>query len=73
MPEETLGGILADEMGPGKSLTMLAAIITSLHNASNYAASRNLQPDNNGSLAIAAKSTLVIVPSARKTCFKIAV
>lgn len=65
-PDETRGGILADEMGLGKSLTMLAAVIASLQTASNFAASENVRTESDESPTIAAKSTLIIVPSACK-------
>ena len=55
-----------------KSLTMLAAVIASLQTASNYGSLRNRRAENDESLALAAKSTLVIVPSACKACSKTA-
>jgi SWI/SNF-related matrix-associated actin-dependent regulator of chromatin subfamily A3 len=59
------GGLIADEMGLGKSLTMLSAIVGSLSRAINYArAMTNI--DIRGQGVIAAKSTLVLVPSARE-------
>ena len=62
--KECIGGIVADEMGLGKSLTMLSAITGSLDRALTYAqAMTNVGPSGHG--VIAAKSTLVVVPSAR--------
>jgi SWI/SNF-related matrix-associated actin-dependent regulator of chromatin subfamily A3 len=65
-PNDALGGILADEMGLGKSLTMLAAIVATLNDALAYTrhmASLSLT-ERQGMTA--AKSTLLVVPSARK-------
>ncbi|KAF2800246.1 hypothetical protein K505DRAFT_293195 [Melanomma pulvis-pyrius CBS 109.77] len=60
---DCLGGIVADEMGLGKSLTMLSAIAGSIEKAFAYAcAMTNI--GSTGKDVIAAKSTLVIVPSA---------
>ncbi|KAF2174679.1 hypothetical protein K469DRAFT_772288 [Zopfia rhizophila CBS 207.26] len=61
--KECLGGILADEMGLGKSLTMLAAIAGSMDRAFSYAFSHT-NVGSSGQGIIAAKGTLVIVPSA---------
>lgn len=36
-PKETGGGILADEMGMGKTLSILALIIRTLHSAHDWA------------------------------------
>ncbi|XPS70549.1 hypothetical protein M3J07_002764 [Ascochyta lentis] len=59
---ETTGGIIADEMGLGKTLTMLSAITESLNRAFAYAKFvTNVDPSGRG--IIAAKCTLVIVPS----------
>ena len=61
-----LGGILADGMGLGKTLTMIASIVASLSRAEDFA-TRKLS--NNGEAqtsTIPVKSTLVIVPSTCK-------
>jgi SWI/SNF-related matrix-associated actin-dependent regulator of chromatin subfamily A3 len=51
-------------MGLGKSLTILSAVVGSLSRANAYArAMTNI--DARGQGVIAAKSTLVLVPSAR--------
>ncbi|KAK4205421.1 P-loop containing nucleoside triphosphate hydrolase protein [Triangularia verruculosa] len=54
---ELIGGILADEMGVGKTLTTLAAIAESIQDSSNFAeeASSAMKPNT--------KATLVIAPS----------
>jgi len=62
--KECAGGIVADEMGLGKSLIMLSAITGSLALAFRYA--RTMTSVNaSGHGIIAAKSTLIVVPSAR--------
>lgn len=59
----TTGGIIADDMGLGKTLTMLTAII-GLRQAAADEAYQSYSPEK---IPIAAMSTLVVVPSARKT------
>ena len=67
-PDERCGGILADDMGLGKSLTTLSTIVGSLHRAQDYAeSSAQPQPSNcnaKKSAKPAGKATLIIVPSA---------
>ncbi|EPE30717.1 P-loop containing nucleoside triphosphate hydrolase [Glarea lozoyensis ATCC 20868] len=64
VPDSNLGGIISDEMGMGKSLTMLSAIVGSLATAHSFAQSggRNLTSKSNQKLA--SKATLILVPSA---------
>ncbi|KAF4300775.1 hypothetical protein GTA08_BOTSDO07089 [Botryosphaeria dothidea] len=64
--QDALGGILADEMGLGKSLTLLARIVTSLCHANEFVGPDGigLPPDSEG--IVSAKSTLLVVPSARE-------
>ena len=66
LQEEGLGGILADDMGHGKSLMMLSAIAGSLGAAFHYAASMTSAPCQTTEPVIAARSTLLVVPSACK-------
>jgi uncharacterized protein YeaC (DUF1315 family) len=61
--KECVGGIVADEMGLGKSLTLLSAIAGSLDRGLAYAQTMT-KIGASGHGVIAAKSTLVIVPSA---------
>jgi SWI/SNF-related matrix-associated actin-dependent regulator of chromatin subfamily A3 len=63
VPDDCLGGILADDMGLGKSLAMLCAIMGSLDRASEYAWQKTIvgAPLDGPTPA---KSTLIIVPSA---------
>jgi hypothetical protein len=63
-PNERGGGILADEMGMGKSLSILALIVKTLDDGKGWVQ----QQDNSISVAEPIKrsrATLVIVPSAR--------
>lgn len=66
LPESTKGGILADEMGLGKTLVMICAIAGSLKAAFEYARSLTT-PGDGQSDVLAAKSTLVVVPSSCRT------
>ncbi|KFA52196.1 hypothetical protein S40293_00600 [Stachybotrys chartarum IBT 40293] len=60
-PEDIRGGILADGMGLGKTLTMIASIVGSLARAERFPNSQNLSGSNETLIPI--KSTLVVVPS----------
>jgi hypothetical protein len=68
---ETGGGILADEMGMGKSLSILALITKSLENGSDWAhhEKSNFSADNTPERR--SRATLIIVPSAGKFKFTI--
>lgn len=71
-PDDFLGGILADDMGLGKSLTMLCAIVGSLVRANEYMRENSMMSglvEQLGEHPRAAKSTLIIVPSARTFSF----
>jgi SWI/SNF-related matrix-associated actin-dependent regulator of chromatin subfamily A3 len=62
---ETGGGILADEMGMGKSLSVLALITKTLEGAYNWVNSQSVDtPDDSQSRQKLSRATLVIVPSA---------
>ncbi|KAK5056112.1 hypothetical protein LTR84_012665 [Exophiala bonariae] len=63
-PQDPLGGILADEMGLGKSLMMISAIVGSLSQAYNFAFAMTTKPGVNVEAVSAARSTLIVVPSA---------
>lgn len=67
-PQDFLGGILADDMGLGKSLTMLSAIVSSLERAGEYVLRGPCSTVSTTALdpPKTAKSTLIVVPSARK-------
>jgi len=64
-PRMSTGGIIADAMGLGKTLTVLSAIVHSMD-----AACRFILPSGqiavNDRLAYPVKATLVVVPSTRK-------
>lgn len=61
--EDMLGGILADGMGLGKTLTMITGILASLAQADEFAKSNHLNNKIAEASKIPVKSTLVIVPS----------
>ncbi|KAF5987736.1 hypothetical protein FBULB1_1824 [Fusarium bulbicola] len=62
-PEEKGGGILADDMGMGKSLSILALIMKTLDNGQEWAEERNAEHKSRRSLKFS-RSTLVIVSAA---------
>jgi SNF2 family DNA or RNA helicase len=70
-PHEATGGIIADAMGLGKSLTVLAAIVGSLERAASFAreALHMARPGFDGASGapvngrIVVKTTLIVVPS----------
>ena len=64
-PNDAAGGILADDMGLGKSLTMLTAIAASLPDAYRFVTTKT-DGNLNKEMLPNARSTLIIVPSARK-------
>jgi len=61
---ETGGGILADEMGMGKSLSILALITKSLEHASKWVREEQSNASAEKPLERRSHATLVIVPSA---------
>jgi SNF2 family DNA or RNA helicase len=59
------GGILADVMGLGKTLTMLTAIVHSMDEAFRFTLlSSEISGDDH--IEYSTRATLVVVPSARK-------
>lgn len=60
---ETGGGILADEMGMGKTLSILALITKTFDGADKWVASQDIPSDNQREQR-RSRATLVIVPSA---------
>ncbi|KAL5335300.1 SNF2 family N-terminal domain-containing protein [Aspergillus crustosus] len=62
MPDESGGGILADEMGMGKSLTTLVLIAKTMKDAHEWVKERQQLPDS-GILEKPCQATLVVVPS----------
>lgn len=61
------GGILADEMGMGKSLTVIAHVASTLDRAHNWAHLANLRDEDSSNEAISSRSTLIVVPSMRES------
>ncbi|KAI0861631.1 hypothetical protein F4860DRAFT_524233 [Xylaria cubensis] len=61
-PHDTLGGILGDGMGLGKTLSMIACIVYSLAYAGEFASSLTKDPQRT-LFPVPVASTLVIVPS----------
>jgi len=66
IPDNNLGGIISDEMGMGKSLTMLSAIVGSHAAAESFAQSGRRDLVSKGVRKPASKATLVVVPSTCK-------
>lgn len=68
-PGEKGGGVLADEMGMGKSLSMLSLVIRTLDYARRWADSEILREAGAAfeSHKTISRATLVIVPSARES------
>ena len=68
-PEETGGGILADEMGMGKTLSILALIIRTLNSAHGWA-TQNETPEGEMSqtprCSRRSRATLIVASSDRK-------
>ncbi len=65
---ETGGGILADEMGMGKSLSTLALITKTLDNAYDWVIEKkNIQESHNRKKAC--KATLILVQSASRPTY----
>ncbi|KAF9773353.1 hypothetical protein IL306_008859 [Fusarium sp. DS 682] len=62
-PEERGGGILADDMGMGKSLSILALVMKTLDNGQEWAKEKNEEHKSRRSLKFS-RSTLVVVSAA---------
>jgi hypothetical protein len=58
-----LGGVLADVMGLGKTLTTISLIVHMKGEAANFRSCQRELPSNNS--AFVSKATLVVVPSLR--------
>lgn len=61
-PPEVLGGILADMMGLGKSLSMLALVVSSLDAAEAWAAKEPPPSGSESGLLLNSKTTLLVSP-----------
>ena len=64
-PAECCGGILADEMGMGKSLSLLALIIYTLHNQRSDNKENGYPSGQKGD--IWSRATLIIAPKSSKS------
>ena len=64
-PEEKGGGVLADEMGMGKSLCLLALVLDTLDEGRRWAEETQKQEHHSSRIQKYSHATLVIVPSAR--------
>lgn len=60
---ESRGGIIADDMGLGKSLTILSVIAKSLPDASEFVSNWNPEADEQSQVTLSSRATLVVVPS----------
>lgn len=58
--------MLADEMGMGKSLSMISLLMRTLDRARRWAVSEAQQEAKEGSQGAVSRATLIIVPSARE-------
>ncbi|KAK5653816.1 hypothetical protein OQA88_7974 [Cercophora sp. LCS_1] len=62
--DETGGGVLADEMGMGKTLSTLALMMRTLEAGQQWAEKKQSEEHSSGKVQRHTRSTLVIVPSA---------
>lgn len=65
-PDEKGGGILADEMGMGKSLSILALVMRTLDQGQEWADEKNQENKDRKSVKFS-RSTLVVVSAACKS------
>jgi len=67
--DEIGGGILADEMGMGKTFSMLALITRTLEDADNWSRDSTVYLTTGiSSSKPLSRATLIVVPAFRKTC-----
>jgi len=69
--EDVPGGMLADDVGLGKTLSMLSVIVGSLERAGRFELSRAQVISQSMEDTLASKATLVVVPSARKAAISV--
>jgi SNF2 family DNA or RNA helicase len=67
IPTFSTGGILADAMGLGKTLTMISAIVTTAREAEQFSVSFDLNDIGNVETVHRTRATLVVVTSMRKS------
>jgi SWI/SNF-related matrix-associated actin-dependent regulator of chromatin subfamily A3 len=72
MPDERGGGVLADEMGTGKTLSMLALVTRTLADAKAWVRKKRMAEQISSDVEHYSAATLVVVPSAceSKSCVK---
>lgn len=63
-PDEKGGGVLADEMGMGKTLSILALVINTIEHGHQWAESRTNEALSHSEIRHHTHCTLVVVPSA---------
>ncbi|GAW22840.1 hypothetical protein ANO14919_123840 [Xylariales sp. No.14919] len=63
-PEERGGGILADDMGMGKSLCLLALLLETLDEGRQWAQQKHSEEYHGSAIERYSRATLVVVPSA---------
>jgi SWI/SNF-related matrix-associated actin-dependent regulator of chromatin subfamily A3 len=67
--DEALSGIVADDMGLGKSLVMLSTIATSSDRAKAFAQPNNTPDEVQEDIhRVNSRATLILTPSTRKLC-----
>lgn len=69
-PDEFLGGILADDMGVGKTFTTLITILASQDAATDFASLRGTHQSPASKAMPPSKATIVVVPSECMSPFK---
>lgn len=67
-PDEKGGGILADEMGMGKTLSILALVIKTIEDGYEWAKENRINEHSHSRVKHHTHSTLIIVPAGCKSC-----
>ena len=68
-PSACRGGLLADEMGMGKTLTVLALLVHSLDQATTFANARDLTDFFEETRQYSTRATLIITPKSSMILF----
>jgi SWI/SNF-related matrix-associated actin-dependent regulator of chromatin subfamily A3 len=66
-PREARGGIIADDMGLGKSLVILSAIANTLTDAAEFVSVWKQDSASSLNALVPSRATLILVPSTSKT------
>jgi len=64
--DEAKGGIIADDMGLGKSLVILSSIAGSLDQAKEFVSEQGLKSPDSINKKPGSRGTLILAPSTRK-------